>query len=178
MRYFLLAVGMLISGGYLIRLGLILAGLLKSPVLRRFERYTAFDDAFYPLPMLLATSGLFVLCFGVLLREIAGTDYPAHMPGFVLLALALVASRSFKVAKRYPGVFLAFPRWYGDLRDRTTRTERRRIAYLWLMLPRRARSYYEWQTWAFNQWVDLVIVSTSAHTFEDIMRTVISRNRT
>lgn len=177
MRNALLIVGILISAGYLLRLGMILTGLLKSPVLHRFERYTAFDDAFYPLPAILTAMGVLVLCLGLLMREVAGTDYPAHMPGLVLLALAFVAFRSFGFAKRYPGVFLALPRWYAELRERTNREERRRIAYMWLMLPRRARMYYEWHTWAFVQWVDLVIVSTSAQTFEDIMRMVISAKR-
>jgi hypothetical protein len=178
MRYVLLAVGALVSGGYLLRMVMILAGWLKSPVLRRFERYTAFDDAFYPLPALLTASGAFVLCVGVLMREVAGTDYPAHTPGLVVLFLAFIAYRSFETAKRFPHVFLALPRWYVDLRERTNRTERRRIAYLWLMLPAGVRRYYEWQTPAFNQWVDLVIVSTSAQTFEDIMRAVVSGRRT
>ena len=38
--------------------------------------------------------------------------------------------------RAHPQIFLAFPRWYAELRERTTREERRRIAYMWLCLPR------------------------------------------
>jgi hypothetical protein len=177
MRNALLMIGILISASGLVRLGLILAGVWKSPVLRRFERYSAFDDAYYPLPYLLMWAGALVLCAGLLIRQIAGTDFPAHMPGLFLLLLALLAYRSFGIARRYPGTWLAMPRWYAELRERTTREERRRIAFMWLMLPRRARLFYEWNTWAFRTWVDLVIVSTGTQTFDDLMRAVIAARR-
>lgn len=173
----LLVTGLLISSVYLIRAGLILSGLLKSPVMRRFERYSAFNDTYYPLPGLLAGMGLFMLCLGILLRRISGTTFPTHLPGLVILILAIIAYRAFGLASRFPGLFLALPRWYAELRDRTTREERRRIAFMWLALPHRTRLYYEWHTRAFTHWVDLVIVSTGTQTFEDIMRMMVSARR-
>lgn len=173
----LLVMGLLLSSAYLIRTGLILIGLLKSPVLRCFERYSTFNDAYYPLPGLLAGLGVLVLCLSVLLRGISGTTFPAYLPGLLILLLAVVAHRAFGLASRFPGLFLGLPKWYAELRERTTREERRRIAFMWLALPRRTRLYYEWHTRAFTHWVDLVIVSTGTQTFEDIMRMMISARR-
>ncbi len=173
----LLVMGLLLSSAYLIRAGLILGGLLKSPVLRGFERYSAFNDTYYPLPGLLTGMGLFVLCLGILLRRLSGTTFPTHLPGLVILLLAIIAYRAFGLASRFPGLFLALPRWYAELRERTTREERRRIAFMWLTLPRQTRLHYEWHTRAFTHWVDLVIVSTGTQTFEDIMRMMVSARR-
>jgi hypothetical protein len=159
-----------VSAGYLIRLTLIVAGVLKTPVLRRFERYTVFDDTFYPLPGFLFAVGGLTLCAGVLLRQMTDTTFPAHTPGIALLVCGFLAYRGYSVAKRFPRLFLAYPRWYADLRERTTREERRRIAYLWLFLPRRTRQFYNVHTWAFNQWVDLVLASTGTQSFEDFMK--------
>jgi hypothetical protein len=172
----LLMLGLLLSAAYLIRISLILCGLLKSHILSRLEFSGASCDANYPL-RLLGWLGLFVLCLGILLQRISGTTFPAYLPGLVILLLRFAAQRAFGLASRSPGLFSALPRWYAELCDRTTRDERRRIAYMWLKLPRRTRLYYEWHTEAFMHWIDLVIVSIRTQSFEEIMRTMVSAHR-
>jgi hypothetical protein len=68
---------------------------------------------------------------------------------------------------RYPhltgqkhGLFLNHPRWLFELGERTSRLERRRIAYMWLRLPLRLRLIYNSNDRAFLEWADMVILST------------------
>jgi hypothetical protein len=159
-----------VCAGYLIRMALIVSGVLKQPVLKRFERYSVFDDTYYPLPGFFFALGTLTLCAALFLRQMTDSTFPAHLPGLVLIGMGFVAMRAFGFAKRFPRVFFAYPRWYADLRERTTRDERRRLAYMWLALPRRARMFYSVHTWAFVIWADLVIVSTSTQSFEDVLR--------
>jgi hypothetical protein len=151
-------------------MALIVSGVLKGPVIRRFERYSVFDDTYYPLPGLCFSLGALTLCAGLLLRQMTDSTFPAHLPGLFLITFGFVALRGFGLAKRFPRLFLAYPQWYADLRERTTREERRRLAFMWLFLPRRARLFYSVHTWAFVIWADLVIVSTSTQSFEDVLR--------
>lgn len=159
-----------VCAGYLIRMALIVSGILKQPVLKRFERYSLFDDTYYPLPGFLFALGALTLCAALLLRQMTDSTFPAHLPGLIMIGLGFLALRGFGLAKRFPRIFFAYPRWYADLRERTTRDERRRLAYMWLRLPRRTRMFYSVHTWAFIIWADLVIVSTSTQSFEDMLR--------
>ena len=55
---------------------------------------------------------------------------------------------------------MAWPRWIHELREYTTRDERRRIAYNWLRLPLRTRLHYNSDDRAFMLWADLLVLST------------------
>lgn len=158
---------MLISLFLLGRHALILSGLYKDPVLRISERYAQRDDVYYPLPWLLLWFGLFVFSGGLLLTIIARLRFPLYWAGIALIVAAYGAYVHPELALRYPQALLAYPRWYAALRERTTREERRRIAYMWLWLPRRMRLYYNSDMVAFLIWADLIILSTISYTVED-----------
>ncbi len=170
MANILLVTAIVACAGYLMRMALIVSGVLKQPVLKRFERYSLFDDTYYPLPGFCFALGTLILCAALILRQMTDSTFPAHIPGLIVIGLGFAALRGFGLAKRFPHVFLAYPHWYADLRERTTRDERRRLAYMWLALPRRTRLFYSVHTWAFVVWADLVIVSTTTQSFEDVLR--------
>ena len=157
----------LISAGYLIVVVLIAAGLYKDPVLRRFERYAELDDTFHLLPLLLLGMGLFAIFGGVLFSATVAPRYPPLVLGIIFLVLAYVARDQRAKLNAYPELFLAFPRWYAELRQRTTREERRRIAYMWLCLPRSMRLHLSGSDRHFLVWADLVILATVTQTVED-----------
>lgn len=151
---------------FLGRLVLILMGVLKDPILRVSQRYAVGDDLYYPLPWLLLWVGLFLFSGGLLLAAMRVT-LPIYLLGFVLMLLAYGAYEHPQIANDYPTLLLSYPRWYYDLRARTTREERRRIAYMWLWLPRGLRLYYNSHDPAFNQWADLIILSTIMQTVDE-----------
>lgn len=162
-----LAVGaLLVSLIFLGRLVLILTGVLKDPVLRVSQRYAVADDLYNPLPWLLLWFGVFLFSGGLLLA-MARVPVPIYLLGFLFMLMAYGAYERPQLANEYPNLFLSYPRWYYELRARTTREERRRIAYMWLWLPRGLRLYYNSHDPAFNQWADLIILSTIMQTVDD-----------
>ena len=164
---FALALGaVIVSLFFLGRLVLILMGVLKDPVLRVSQRYAVGDDLYYPLPWLLLWFGLFLFAGGLLLTTVQ-VSIPIYFLGFLIMLLAYGAYERPQWAAQYPALLLSYPRWYYNLRDRTTREERRRIAYMWLWLPRGLRLYYNSHDPAFNQWADLIILSTTMQTVDD-----------
>jgi hypothetical protein len=163
----LLIGALLTSVFFLGRLALILGGVLKDPVLRVSERYAVEDDLYYPLPGLLLWVGVFVLGGGLILMLALGVRIPVYLMGVVLMLLAYAAEEHPQLAKDYPTLLLSYPRWYAHLREYTTREERRRIAYMWLWLPRRLRLYYNSHDRAFYQWADMIILSTIMQTVDD-----------
>jgi hypothetical protein len=157
----------LISSIYFLRNLMILAGWLKSPLLRNFERYGVGDDSYTVMPELLMSFVLLLFSVTALLME---SFFKTALP-VVLIAMVYLVGwlmlRSRLVARRIPLLFLSLPIWYSDLRERTTREERRRIAYRWLSLPLRTRLAYSANDHAFHLWADLVILGTVTHTVED-----------
>ncbi|MCC6801695.1 MAG: hypothetical protein IT319_02330 [Anaerolineae bacterium] len=162
----------LFSAIFLLVVVLIAAGLYKDPVLRQFERYAEFDDSFHLLPLFLLGMGLFALFGGVLFAAAVAPRYPSVVLGVIFLVLAYFAREQRARMNAYPEVFMAFPRWYADLRQRTTREERRRIAYMWLCLPRSMRLHLNGSDRHFMVWADLVILATVTQTVEDQEATV------
>lgn len=156
---------LLISIAFLLRIGLILIGLLKGPVLRTFEKYGDAENVYYPLPSILLWGGVFILSITSFLATRAGIFLPTVPMGLFLIVAAYLAYTNPQLAQHYPRLFMSYPRWYFDLRERTSRYERRRLAYMWLWLPRRLRLIYNGSDAAFNQWADLVILATMR--FED-----------
>jgi hypothetical protein len=146
---------------------LIAAGLYKDPVLRHFERYAERDDSFYLLPPLLLGLGLFAISGGFLFSASIAPRYPPLILGIIFLALAFLAREHTQVMSAYPQIFLAYPRWYAELRERTTREERRHIAYMWLALPGAARLHFNGSDYHFLIWADHVILATVTQTVED-----------
>ena len=149
------------------RQALILSGVYKDPVLRISERYAQQDDTYYPLPWILLWFGLLVFSGGLLLVYVVHLRIPVYLVGIVLMIVSYAAFVHPELALRFPQILLAYPRWYALLRENTTREERRRIAYMWLWLPRRMRLYYNSDRVAFSIWSDLIILSTISYTVED-----------
>lgn len=146
----------------LIRTGLILMGLLKGPILHTFEKYGDDENIYYPLPSILLWLGVLLISTSPWLAAGSRDLGIGLVPGIVLLLLASVAYNNPQIALQFPWLFMRYPRWYWDLRERTSRQERRRIAYMWLWMPPRARLTYNGSDHAFNHWVDLVILSMLA----------------
>ena len=157
----------IISAGFLVRIVLIAAGFYKEPVLHAFERYAEADDNYYLLPPLLLALGGFAICAGILFSVTVSPRFPALLVGAVLLTASYLAYGWRDKMRDYPQIFLIVPRWYVELRDRTTREERRHIAYMWLCLPRRMRMHLNGSDHHFLLWADQVILGTVTQTVED-----------
>lgn len=156
---------LVISLVFLIRIGLILIGLMKGPILQTFEKYGDAENIYYPLPSMLLWAGVLVLSVTAFMADRADIILPTAPLGLLLLIAAYFAYTHPEIARQYPQIFMSYPRWYFELRERTSRYERRRLAYMWLWLPRRLRLIYNGSDYAFNQWADLVIMATMR--FED-----------
>lgn len=156
----ILLIPVLISIVFLLRTGLILIGLFKGPILQTFEKYGDEETVYYPLPSLLLWIGVLVISGTALMAEKTGINLNTGILGILLLLGAYFAYTNPDLARQYPQIFMVYPRWYYELRDRTSRYERRRLAYMWLWLPRRLRLIYNASDRAFNQWADLVIMAT------------------
>lgn len=144
------------SGIFLARTVLIIAGYLKGPVLQRFERYGPEEFFYQPIPMFLVALSAFLISF----NEVLGTGIPIAplVVLFLLVAYFLWAMPEF--SHRYPKILLRYPYWLTELKERTGRYERRRIAYMWLRLPKRLKSVYNSNDRAFQEWADFVILGT------------------
>src|SRR5262245_2801494 len=110
-----------LSTAYLVVVFLVAAGLYKDPVLRQFEQYAEGDDSFHMLPPMLLGAGLFSLSSGVLFSATVAPRFPSLILGAIFLLVAYLARTERARLNRYPHIFLAFPRWYAELRERTTR---------------------------------------------------------
>ncbi len=157
----------LASAAYLVLIVLIGLGLYKDPILHHFERYAERDDSFHLLPLLLLGMGLFALFGGFLFSTAVAPRYPPVLLGVIFLFGAYLARERQHDLSAYPQIFLAFPRWYVELRERTTREERRRLAYMWLCLPPRMRLHLDGSDHHFQIWADQVILATILQTVED-----------
>lgn len=156
----------LLSAGLLLRYGLIAAGMFKGPVLAVFARYQP-DDTYYALPQLLLALAAFVVTGSLLLSLFEPRAARGVILG-VLLGVSAYAAYSLRdKARQNLHIFSPLPLWAVQLRRRTTREERRRIAFLWLRLPWRARIRYDVSDHHFDLWCDLVILGTITQTMED-----------
>jgi hypothetical protein len=155
--FFVLLLGL----GGLLRAWAIQAGYLKSVLIRLFERY---GDAFGLYnPLFQITFWFGVLLAGVLM--IAATrlelSFEVHVPMALAFIAAYYAFSNARFFREHVPVLMPYPRWYHDLLERTSTPERRRIAYMWLRLPRRTRRLMSSHDGMFATWADLVIMATS-----------------
>jgi hypothetical protein len=158
----LILIPFLISLVFLMRTVLIMVGLLKGPVLQTFEKYGDDEIIYHPLPSLLFWTGVLVITLSpVLAASLRISLFPVIAPGFLMLIAAYFITMHPEFVRQHPDIFMVYPRWYHQLRARTSRYERRRIAYKWLWLPPRLRLAYNGNDHAFNQWADLIIMSTT-----------------
>lgn len=153
-----LGVGILICLYHLARVGLVVIGQRKSPVLASFERYSEHEAIYHPLLQFLGWLGMLVV--GVWL--VSGLLEGSLLAVFFVIVLTLPVGWlwyqfAYRVRPLLDRHFL-FPLWYRDLYWRTSRYERRRIAYMWLRLPPSTRALLDADTHAFMGWTDLVIM--------------------
>lgn len=139
----------------LLRAFLIVAGFYKDPVLRSFEVYGT-ETHYSPLLGLFLWSIAFFTYVSFLLFH-STVLYILFI--FVIFPLLLFYQKLRDMVSEHPEWFMLYPRWLHKLRDRTSREERRRIAYLWLRLPARTRLIYNTQDDSFHKWVDLVLMT-------------------
>lgn len=148
----LIGLGLLVLA---VRAGLIVLGIYKEPVLRRFETYGE-ESPYSPALGLLCWSIIFTAYLMVSLLNVGAVLF---LLIFLLAPFSVVYNHSQAIVRQYPSLFTFYPRWYSDLVDRTSRDERRRLAYLWLRLPLRTRLLYNARDEFFNQWADLVLMT-------------------
>ncbi len=148
-----------LSGFFLLRLILIIAGVLKAPVLRQLQSYSAVYSSYYPVPAFFIWTGVLLLCGGILSMLVTKSRFPAFIPGVLCLCTAWTSLQYERFWARR-GRFL-FPRWYRELQERAGRDEQRRVAYAWLRLPLSTRRRLSFQDRAFGVWADLVLLSTT-----------------
>lgn len=153
----LAAVWFVLSGVFLSRSVLVTLGLLKGPVLHAFEKYGDNEGNYNTLFYLLFWMGMFSITSGFWLARLSrNVFFPMEFIGAILLIGAFVAYRQAHLVERY----FHYPVWYFELKERSSRSERRRIAYMWLRISRKGKLLYNSSDFAFNQWADLIIVST------------------
>lgn len=141
----------------LARAMLIMLGLLKGPVLRSLERYGDDELLYNVLPQALLWMGLSVAFGGFWLQEsLALINSPLPAVGIFILILA---GLSFQY-ERSTAFLFRYPAWYHELLRRTSRSERRRIAYMWLRLSWKTQLLYNSNDRAFLQWADFIILAT------------------
>lgn len=145
---------------FVIRSVLLITGLLKGPILHRFEKYGDRENFLPFLTPLLAWLGLFVILSNFLLLVQWQVELNVGQMGLAFIIIALLAYRwPHWFSDRY-GLLFNHPRWLAEITGRTTRAERRRLAYMWLRLPFKLRVIYNSSDRAFMEWADMVILSS------------------
>jgi hypothetical protein len=139
---------------------LIILGFYKDPILHSFEQYGPNERLPLPLITLLLWAGAFTITFSVWSSAAFGVNFPMAGLGAALIVAGISGMYWYPtVSKWYYRVF-PYPRWHQELLSRTTRYERRRIAYMWLHLPFRLRLTYNSSDTSFFLWADFVIMGT------------------
>ena len=150
----------LIGSFQLIRAVLVISGRLKGPLLRIFEAYTDKPQEFNSLRALALWTIVIIVGILICLSELMALSIAAFIPLILAILIATVAHEQAPFVRHYLPFLMPEPHWYVDLSSRTTLMERRRIAYMWLRLPRRTRILFDHHDVAFRIWVDLVIMGT------------------
>lgn len=146
---------LILLGIWIIRDVLVVAGIYKDPVLRQFEIYGT-ETVYSPLMTLIFSCSFL---FMALLIFLAGNTPMILGAILVSVLLYLLYQRRIELIEKFPHIFLYYPTWRYRLLWRTSREERRRIAYLWLFLPLRTRMLYNTHDTFFNQWTDMVLLT-------------------
>lgn len=150
----------------LVRAVMIAAGLHKGPVMAFLAQYTS-DDTYYVLPGVFGWLTLFLWAGATSLAFIEPRTAGAQVLAVpaALLTLAAWAARG-AAGTTWPWL-TALPAWLNEMSAFTTREERRRIAFLWMRLPKQAQLHYSVSAYHFHLWCDLVILGTVTQTMDD-----------
>ncbi len=165
---FLIWLFLLSSTILLLRSFFILAGLWKGPILHSFEKYGDPENVYLPLLYTLIWFILFLVSLLIVLFSDESAT-ASMLSLFVLFSLILwnIYPHLKAFAANHPHVFMALPRWYVELRARTSRDERRRLAYMWLRLPLNMQLHLSINDHAFFHWADLVLISAVGYDHEE-----------
>jgi hypothetical protein len=156
-----IALGMMLASSFLFTRTLLVAfGWLKGPVLQNFEKYGEDENPYYILPYLLLWGGSFTLMSSIWISDTLHFWFAGELLGFAIMLVAWTAFRGAGYVQRHPNEWIFYPHWLYELQERTTRLERRRIAYMWLRLPWRMRLSLNGSDRAFSHWADMIIMST------------------
>jgi hypothetical protein len=139
---------------------MIVAGFFKGPVLSHFLKYGDDEDLPNLLTPLLGWGGLSLITGHLLALHYLYLNLPLFLLGLLCLALAYLTFAYPRWFGQSRGLVLGHPRWLAELMGRSSRLERRRLAYMWLHLPPRLRWAYSSHDQAFWEWADLVILAT------------------
>ena len=150
------------------RSALIFLGLYKDPILWSFEQYGPDEHLPLPLITLLMWIGAFVVLVWFWTSTYVRLPVSFISLGVGLFILSLIGTYYYSAIWKGYYRFVRLPRWHHDLLERTTRYERRRIAYMWLHLPWRLRLLYNSSDQAFLIWADFVIMGTIREEESDI----------
>ncbi|MBA3873230.1 MAG: hypothetical protein ABI970_02900 [Chloroflexota bacterium] len=145
---------------FIIRATLILVGYLKDPIIRTFSEYGPREKLYMPGQQLLLWGGVLSFCTGVWATPYAGLSATLTTFGILMVVVVAIGYTYAEQVEKIHLKILKYPLWYHDLRERTTRYERRRIGYMWLHLPLRARLAYNSSDSMFMVWADFVIMGT------------------
>lgn len=135
-----------------------MSGMYKDPVLASFEHFGEQEPVFSPVLNIIAW-GATVIYLLLFLYFPTGTIITLGV--MVIVPTYSLRDEIANFVKKQQSPTRMFPIWYGELVDRTTRQERRRIAYMWLRLPARTRIIYNTSTPYFMHWVDQVLLTIS-----------------
>jgi hypothetical protein len=157
---FILIIVTIVSFMMLVRSMLILMGVYKTPVIHSFEEYGPEEKPFLPGITALLWSGIVIFSASLWATRLSSLSFTLSTLGVLMLIAAGAGYNYSEKTAKYHWKILRFPRWYCELVDRTTRYERRRIAYMWLTLPKRLRLTYNSSDLLFFIWADFVIMGT------------------
>jgi hypothetical protein len=139
---------------------LIILGYYKDPILRSFEQYGPAEYIPMPLFTLIIWAGAFVLSFSVWSYATFKINVPMVGLGFFLVIAGCLGFYLYSTISKWYFRLFPYPSWHRELLGRTTRYERRRIAYMWMHLPFRLRLTYNSSDSSFFLWADFVIMGT------------------
>ncbi len=155
------------SAAQLARMMILLSGRWKGPILRTCEHYSPTESMFDPLPSIFFWSGTLVLSISTGLSILTSIRAPIYLIGAGLMIIGFWIGQREREGRSRIADWMPVPLWYKALKDRTTREERRHIAYMWLNLPPGTRAYFNDNDSAFASWVDLIVISTVQRTVYD-----------
>ena len=145
---------------FLVRSILILFGIYKEPIIHIFAEYGPTEKLYLPaLPIFSWSAGLLILS-SMWAAPISRLSFILSLLGVFLALLAAFGYNNYAAAEKYHFMVLPYPRWYHELRERTTRYERRRIGFMWLHLSARTRLSYNSSDRLFFIWADFIIMGT------------------
>jgi hypothetical protein len=140
-----------------VRALLVVVGAYKDPVLASFEVYGD-ERIFSPMFSFLAWGTGFAY---IMLYWYINSGLAFSLGLILAILLAAFRNKFIDMLYEYHESFRIFPLWYYKLTQNTDREERRRLAYLWLRLPKRTRMIYNTHTIFFWQWVEQTLVTIS-----------------